>query len=186
MEDIIIRGGFVIDGTGRPGFRADIAVRDGIITDIGDLSGRLALQVLDADGLTAAPGFIDAHTHSDTFFLEDDSGASRLYQGVTTDISGNCGFSRFPALEERLGDDPWHCASYADFLRKYERAGCRMGINQAMLVGHGSLREGVIGPDDHPPTPEELEQMKRLLRRDLETGAWGLSLGLEYSPGCFA
>ena len=186
MEDIIIRGGFVIDGTGRPGFRADIAVRDGIITDIGDLSGRLALQVLDADGLTAAPGFIDAHTHSDTFFLEDDSGASRLYQGVTTDISGNCGFSRFPALEERQGDDPWHCTSYADFLRKYESAGCRRGINQAMLVGHGSLREGVIGPEDRPPTPEELEQMKRLLRRDLASGAWGLSLGLEYAPGCFA
>ena len=186
MEDIIIRGGQVVDGTGRPGYRADVAVRDGIITEIGDLSGRCAAQVLNADGLTVAPGFIDAHTHSDTFFVEDDSGASRLYQGVTTDISGNCGFSRFPALAERLGDDPWRCASFVDFLRKYKKEGCRMGINQAMLVGHGSLREGVIGPEDRPPTEEELGQMKRLLRRDLASGAWGLSLGLEYAPGCFA
>ncbi len=186
MEDIVIRGGRVIDGTGRPACRADVSVRDGIITAVGDLSGCDAAQVLDADGLAVAPGFIDAHTHSDTFFLEDDSGASRLYQGVTTDISGNCGFSRFPALEERLGDSPWHCGSFADFLRKYQHDGCRMGINQAMLVGHGTLREGVIGPDDRPPTVDELEQMKRLLRRDLESGAWGLSLGLEYAPGCFA
>ena len=186
MEDIIIRGGRVIDGTGRPAYRADVAVRDGIITEVGDLSGRDVARVLDADGLTVAPGFIDAHTRSDTFFLEDNSGASRLYQGVTTDISGNCGFSRFPALEERLGDDPWRCASFSDFLKKYEHEGCRIGINQAMLVGHGSLREGVIGPDDRPPTADELEQMRQLLRRDLAAGAWGLSLGLEYAPGCFA
>ncbi len=186
MEDIIIRGGRVIDGTGRPAYRADVAVKDGFITAVGNLSGCDATQVLDADGLAVAPGFIDAHTHSDTFFLEDDSGASRLYQGVTTDISGNCGFSRFPAPEERLGDDPWHCSSFADFLRKYEHDGCRMGINQAMLVGHGSLREGVIGPEDRPPTADELHEMKRLLRRDLDSGARGLSLGLEYAPGCFA
>ena len=186
MDDIIIRGGQVIDGTGRAGYRADVAVRDGIITAIGELSGRGADRVLDADGLAVAPGFIDAHTHSDTFFLDDDSGASKLYQGVTTDVSGNCGYSHFPALEERLGNGPWSCASYADFLRKYDREHCRMGINQVMLVGHGSLREGVIGPDDRPATKDELEQMKRLLRRDLESGAWGLSLGLEYSPGFFA
>ena len=150
MEDIIIRGGRVIDGTDRPAYRADVAVRDGIITAVDDLSGCCAGQVLEADGLAVAPGFIDAHTHSDTFFLEDDSGASALYQGVTTDISGNCGFSRFPALVDRLRDDPWRCASFADFLRKYEDGGYRMGINQAMLVGHGSLREGVIGPEDRP------------------------------------
>ena len=186
MEDIIIRGGKVADGTGRPVFRADVAVKDGIITGIGDLSGCAAARVLDAEGLTVAPGFIDAHTHSDTFFLEDDSGASALYQGVTTHISGNCGFSRFPAREDKLGNDPWDCASFADFLQKYEREGRRMGLNQALLVGHGSLREGVIGPEDRPPTADELEQMKCLLRRDLAAGAWGLSLGLEYAPGCFA
>ena len=186
MEDIIIRGGCVIDGTGSPGRRADVAVRDGIITAVGDLSGRAAARVLDAGGLAVAPGFIDAHTHSDTFFLDDDSGASKLYQGVTTEVSGNCGFSHFPALEERVGEDPWSCASYADFLRKYRDGGCRMALNQAMLVGHGRLREGVVGPDARPVTESELAHMKHLLHRDLEAGAWGLSLGLEYAPGCFA
>ena len=186
MEDIIIRGGQVVDGTGRPAFRADVAVRDGIITAVGGLSGRSAALELDADGLAVAPGFIDAHTHSDTFFLDDDSGASKLYQGVTTEVSGNCGFSHFPGLPERLGDEPWFFASYADFLRQYRDERRRMGLNEVMLVGHGSLREGVVGPEARPATEHELEEMKRLLRRDLEAGAWGLSLGLEYAPGCFA
>ena len=186
VDRIIIRGGTVIDGTGKSGYRADVEVRDGIIAAIGDLSGHYAGQALEADGLTVAPGFIDAHAHSDTAFLQDDSGASKLYQGITTEISGNCGSSPFPALPERMGTNPWHCASFADFLQKFEAEGHRMSINQAMLVGHGSLRYGVIGPEDRPATQEELEQMKRLLRRDLESGAWGLSLGLEYAPGCFA
>ena len=186
MDDILIRGGTVIDGTGRPGFRADVAVQGGQITAIGDLCGQSAGQILDADGLTVAPGFIDAHAHSDTAFLKDDSGASKLYQGITTEISGNCGSSPFPALPERLGEDPWRCACFADFLGKFESEGCRMAVHQAMLVGHGSLREGVIGAADRRVTDAELDQMKALLRRDLAAGAWGLSLGLEYAPGCFA
>ena len=84
MEDIIIRGGTVIDGTGKPGYRADVAVRDGRITAIGDLGDAAAAKVLDAAGLAVAPGFIDAHAHSDASFLRDSSGASKLYQGVTT------------------------------------------------------------------------------------------------------
>ena len=186
MESVIIRGGQVIDGTGRPAYRADVEVRDGIVSAIGNLSGARGDQILDAEGLTVTPGFIDAHAHSDTSFLKDDSGASKLYQGVTAEISGNCGSSPFPALDCRLGDNPWRCASFADFLRKFESEGHRMAISQAMLVGQGSLREGVIGPEDRPATDEELEQMKHLLRRDLAAGAWGLSLGLEYAPGCFA
>ena len=186
MEHVIIRGGTVIDGTGRPGYRADVETRGGIITAIGDLSGQRADQVLNAEGLAVAPGFIDAHAHSDTEFLKDDSGASKLYQGITAEISGNCGSSPFPALPERLGEEPWSCASFADFLRKFDAEGRAMGVSQAMLVGHGSLREGVIGAEARPVTERELERMKTLLRSDLEAGAWGMSLGLEYAPGCFA
>ncbi|MBR3018951.1 MAG: D-aminoacylase [Clostridia bacterium] len=186
MKHVIIRGGTVVDGTGKPAFRADVETRGGVITAIGDLSGQRAEEVLDADGLTVAPGFIDAHAHSDTAFLKDDSGASKLYQGITAEISGNCGSSPFPALPERLGDSPWHCASFADFLRKFDAEGRTMGVSQAMLVGHGTLREGVIGAEARPVTEKELEQMKTLLRRDLEAGAWGMSMGLEYAPGCFA
>ena len=194
MEDIIIRGGTVIDGTGKPGYPADVAVKDGKITAIGDLKDVQAEKVLDASGLVVAPGFIDAHSHSDTAFLRDSSGASKLYQGVTTEVSGQCGYSPFPALPERMnkatseldGDDDWYCQSFDDFVKRFERSKHEMAVNQAILVGHGSLRAGTIGYEDRQVTPEELEQMKTLLRKDLQDGAWGLSLGLEYSPGFFA
>lgn len=186
LHTILIRGGQVVDGTGRPAFRADVEVCGGVITAVGDCSVRHADRVLDAGGLIVAPGFIDAHAHSDTAFLADDSGASKLYQGVTAEISGNCGASPFPAPERPAEEEPWRCASYADFLRQFEKERCQMGVSQAMLTGHGALRESVIGAEDRPPTEKELERMKALLRRDLAAGAFGLSLGLEYAPGCFA
>ena len=180
MEELIIRGGTVIDGTGAPRYKADVAVSGGVITAIGDLTGVQAEKELDAAGFIVSPGFIDAHSHSDTAFLRDSSGASKLYQGVTTEVSGQCGYSPFPALPERLksttseldGDDDWYCASFDDFVKRFEASKYEMAVNQASLVGQ--------------VTPEELEQMKTLLRKDLQDGAWGLSLGLEYSPGFFA
>ena len=181
---LIIRGAMVIDGTGRPGFRGDIAVADGKILTVGDCGGLRAKEEIDAEGLTCAPGFIDAHAHSDTMFMRDGSGASKLYQGITTEISGNCGYSPFPAPEGN--DHPRRFASYADFLRAFSENGSRMAVNQAMLTGHGSLREAVVGESARPATPKEMERMKELLRRDLKAGALGMSLGLEYAPGCFA
>ena len=187
MEDLIIRGGVVVDGSGAVGERNDVAVRGGRISGIGDYAGAAAREILDAEGLVVSPGFIDAHAHSDTAFLLDSSGASKLYQGITTEISGNCGDSPFPCLPERLPvDDPWHCASFDAFVRQFEHSGCSMATNQAMLVGHGALRAAVMGYEDRSPTAGELEEMKALLRRDLSDGAWGMSLGLEYAPGFFA
>ena len=187
MEDILIWGGTVVDGTGRPGYRADVAIRDGKISAIGSLQGMAAYKVLDARGLTVSPGFIDAHAHSDTSFIKDDSCASKLYQGITTEVTGQCGSSPFPALPGRLDKaDAWHCPSFEHFLKQVEDSGHQMAVNQAILVGHGSLRAGVIGYEDRPATEHELDQMKTLLRRDLKAGAWGMSLGLEYSPGFFA
>lgn len=186
MQDIIIRGGLVIDGTGSAGYRADVAVKDGRITAIGDLSGMRAQKELGAAGLAVAPGFIDSHAHSDISFLQDDSSASKLFQGITTEVSGQCGESPFPALPERADATNWQCESFADFVRQFEQGGYAMAVNQAMMVGHGSLRAGVIGYADRPVTAAEMEQMKALLRRDLADGAWGMSLGLEYSPGFFA
>ena len=103
MYDLMIRGGLVMDGTGGAAFRADIGIRDGIIAEIGQLSGTASAKTLEAEGLVAAPGFIDAHAHSDTAFLQDSSGASKLYQGVTTEISGNCGDSPFHACNQAVG-----------------------------------------------------------------------------------
>ncbi len=185
MEDIIIRGGTVIDGTGRPGYRADVAVKDGVITAVGCLDGACAKRELSAEGLCVAPGFIDAHAHSDTSFLKDSSSASKLYQGITTEVSGQCGSSPFPRPVGREADD-WQCGSFDEFVRRFEESGYEMAVNQAMLVGHGSLRAGVIGYGDRAVTAEELDEMMRLLRRDLADGAWGMSMGLEYSPGFFA
>ena len=182
--DIIIRGGTIIDGTGRPRFRGDVAIQEGKIAALGDLSHSRGRQELSAEGLIVAPGFIDAHAHSDTAFTRDDSGASKLYQGVTTEISGNCGDSPFPAAPRNK--DPWQLPSFSDFLNAFQEHGCRMAVNQALLMGHGTLREAVIGEGNRPASPTEMAEMQRLLRRDLEAGAWGLSLGLEYAPGCFA
>lgn len=189
MEDIVIRGGMVADGTGSPAFRADVAVRDGKISAIGsDLSDLQAERLLDAEGCVVAPGFIDAHAHSDTSFLLDSSSASKLYQGVTTEVCGQCGGSPFPALEKycRIDEKEWVCSSFDEFVKRFESGGYSMAVNQAMLTGHGSLRAGVIGYAARAVTRDEMETMKRLLRADLEAGAWGMSLGLEYAPGCFA
>ncbi|MCR5161439.1 MAG: amidohydrolase family protein, partial [Lachnospiraceae bacterium] len=189
MEDIVIRGGMVADGTGSPAFIADVAVRDGKITAIGsDLSDLQAEKILDAEGCVVAPGFIDAHAHSDTSFLLDGSSASKLYQGVTTEVCGQCGGSPFPALEKycRIGEREWVCSSFDEFVKRFESGGYSMAVNQAMLTGHGSLRAGVIAYAARAVTRDEMETMKRLLRADLEAGAWGMSLGLEYAPGCFA
>ena len=184
MYDILIRGGTVMDGSGAPGFRADVAVLDGKIAAVGDLAGESARLVLDAEGLAVAPGFIDAHSHSDTSFLIDSGGASKLYQGITTEISGNCGDSPFPYAGG--GGDIRHSSSFEDFLRAFSAGGYSMAVNQALLVGHGTLRSQVIGDEDRPAGPEDIARMQALLRRERESGAWGLSLGLEYAPGCFA
>ena len=186
MFDLLIRGGTVMDGTGKPGSGADVAVADGRIAAVGDLRGMNARRVLDADGLAVAPGFIDAHAHSDTSFLEDTSGASKLYQGITTEVTGNCGDSPFPCPPGQADGSLRKCPSLDAFIRRFEEGGYSMAVNQAIMVGHGSLRESVIGSEARPAGNAEMEQMKQLLRRELASGAWGLSLGLEYAPGCFA
>lgn len=183
MEDIIIRGGYVVDGTGRERFRADVAVTGDTVTHIGDLSHMQSGQELDARGLIVAPGFVDSHAHSDTCFLTDDSCASKLYQGITLEATGQCGDSPFP---NREGDGPWQLASFDAFVKQFEQQGKKMAVHQALLAGHGSLRAAVMGYEDRKPTREELEKMKVLLERDLASGAWGMSMGLEYAPGFFA
>ena len=193
MDDLIIRGGRVIDGSGAPGYFADVAVKDGRIRAIGDLKGQSARRELNAEGLTVSPGFFDAHCHSDTTFTLGSSGAAKLFQGVTTEVCGQCGFSPFPALPERVTqvdpgegvDKSWYSQSFSDFARRVEDEGWQLGVNLAPLTGHGTLRAGVIGYESRAVTEKELAQMQALLRRDLEDGVWGMSLGLEYSPGCF-
>lgn len=190
--DLILAGGTVIDGTGAPPFLADVGVHDGHIVRIGDLGARSmrsnAKRVLDARGLTVAPGFVDIHTHSDRSIFEWPDAESRVRQGCTTEVTGNCGSSAAPRdasapkdEDEAAFDARWSdFASYAGAWRSNGSA-----LNQGMLVGHGTLRRGVLGDVDRAATPAELAEMERRLEVALNQGALGLSSGLEYVPGIY-
>lgn len=166
--DLLIRGGRVVDGSGAPAFRADVAVRDGRIVRIGDLGEVKAARVIDASGLVVAPGFIDVHTHADEL-AERRRAENFLRMGVTTVVAGNCGSS------------PVEVGKALDAIRK---AG--PSINFATLIGHGSVRQAVMGDAPRAPTPAELDRMKELVARGMREGAVGLSTGLQYMPGRYA
>ncbi|HZV51181.1 MAG TPA: D-aminoacylase [Candidatus Dormibacteraeota bacterium] len=197
--DVLIRNGAVFDGTGAPPLSADVGIVGDRIEAVGDLSAATARLDLDAAGHAVAPGFIDTHTHSDLAWtlgpgLEHVAAAS-VRQGVTTEVCGNCGFSPFPHLSHRRGDVERHLrtlfgATQVDWhdLDGFAAAARRAGLfaNLAPLVGHGSLRVGVLGFEDRPPRDDELAIMKRLLREAFEQGALGFSTGLIYMPGAFA
>ena len=169
-QTIILRGGTVYDGTGRPARQADVVLRGDRIVMVGDAAG-VQGRVIDVSGLIVCPGFIDLHNHSDENIVKPQSRAAVNYrtQGVTTIVTGNCGFGPIDV---------------SDYYRKLADQG--VGVNVAHLVPHGALREHVMGSENRLASPRELERMKRLLRRGLEAGAWGMSTGLIYTPGCYA
>ena len=180
MFDLLIKNGTVIDGTGEAGFTADVAITGEKIAAIEPhIPVEEARQVIDAQGLVVAPGFIDIHSHSDTYFLRDDRGESRIYQGVTTELAGQCGSTIYPCPPEHMerirgfadaAVRNYASASFGEFLEKVQRDGKKMGTNLVPLIGHGALRCGVMGYEDRPATKEELEEMKRLLDEDMAHG----------------
>ncbi len=192
--DLIIKGGTVYDGRGGPPVMCDLGVRGERIVAVGELSGAPARKVLQADGLAVAPGFIDVHSHTDVGLLVNPKAESKIRQGVTTEIAGNCGASPFPLygreaerskeeLREEFELEPdWK--DTAGFLERLERTG--IALNYATLVGHSSIRAAVMGLDNRAPSSAELQAMKKEVAKALEQGALGLSTGLEYTPGCFA
>jgi len=195
MFDIIISGGMIIDGSGKEGYRADLGILKERIAAIGQFVPEMAHRLVDAEGLIVAPGFIDPHTHSDFTILLDPSAESKIRQGVTTEIAGNCGFSVFPVSPESLpavkdytrffpGELPWQWSDYRDYrdLRTSRGIAC----NFASHVGHGMLRLYAMGFSDRPPEAETLGRMASLLKTGLDQGAIGLSLGPGYPPGSYA
>jgi N-acyl-D-amino-acid deacylase len=168
--DLVLAGGMVIDGTGTEGFVADVGVRDGRIAAVGDLAGRSAADRLDVTGHVVAPGFIDPHTHSRGTIFEIPTADNFVLQGVTTLVEGNDGSS------------PLDLAQWYDSLA----ASGGTAPNFAMFVGHGTIREEVLGQDDRAPDDQELATMKGLVAGAMEDGALGLSTGLFYLPGSFA
>ena len=171
MYDILIKNGLVLDGTGSPTMRTQVAIKDGKIAKIARNIPENAKTVIDALGKVVTPGFIDSHSHSDKQFFTCPLQTDKIEQGITTSIAGQCGSSV-------CGEDA------ADFLDHAQ--GIKLGANMALLIGHGTLRKAVLGTEDREPTRQELEQMKAMLRDAMDHGALGVSFGLIYAPGCFA
>src|SRR5882762_518979 len=191
--DILIRGGTVIDGSGRPGAIGDVAVRNGRIAALGRSLPAGSGKVIDAEGLAVAPGFIDIKTHSDFTLPINPKAESKVRQGVTTEIIGHCGFSVAPVLPGKAqlladylsGGAPWlpfREVSFPDYLDTFPN----VAVNAGMLVGHNTLRLMAIGLEDRAPSSAELDQMIALLDEGLGAGALGLSTGLFTPPGSFA
>ncbi len=191
-------GGMVVDGTGADPVHRDVAVEHGTLTVLAPGTAPAGDRI-DVDGLVVAPGFIDVHSHADLEPMTPEGGdplhASRVRQGVTTEIIGNCGFSPFPVpaaaaplVQRFLGVLFGPAADTFENLAAYRAAVESAGLasNVAPLIGHGTLRAATIGMADRPPTPNELIDMEQALRTALEQGAFGLSSGLCYPPATFA
>ena len=190
--DVIVAHARIVDGTGAPWVAGDIGITGDRIVAIGDLHDATATTRVDARGLVAAPGFIDVQGQSEFNILVDNRAASKITQGVTTEITGE-GSSIAPAndrmLKERQDEASkfgvpldWH--TLADYFRHFERT--KSAINLGTFVGAGTVRNFVIGETNRPATPAELDQMRQLVAQAMQDGAWGLSSALQYIPDQYA
>lgn len=196
--DLIIKGGTVVDGTLAPGRRADVAITGGRIVAVGDLDPGEVGQVIDATGKTVCPGFVDIHTHSDLTLLSNPLAHSKIQQGVTTEVVGNCGLGITPLSPDAdrplirsavsyLDVDPsieWTWEDVGTYLDTV--AAARTSLNVASLVGHLPIHASVVGFDDRPATWSEIAAMRGMLSEAMDEGAVGLSTGLMYAPLTFA
>lgn len=189
--DVVINGGRVFDGTGSAPQSLDIGIRGEWIGALGDLSKADAALRLDATGRAVCPGFIDVHSHSDAYVLIEPSAPSKVFQGVTTEVVGNCGASAAPRLDRYLMPSDWRAMKYPGFWRTVAEyrtllEQVKPAVNVVLLIGHNALRASVMGYAERPAGPDDLKAMEELLARSLEEGGAGLSTGLIYSPGMFA
>ena len=192
VYDLIIKNGQLIDGTGSPWYAADLGIKDGHITAIGDLGGAQAKRVIDVHGLTVAPGFIDMLGQSELTLLVDPRAPSKIYQGITTEITGE-GESVAPLDDEMIkenqpGYDHYHLKvdwrTFSEYFARLKKQG--MGINMGTYVGAASVREMVLGYADVQPTPEQLKKMEELVVEAMHQGALGVSTALQYPPAPYA
>jgi N-acyl-D-amino-acid deacylase len=190
--DLIIEHGHIIDGTGSPWYSGDVGIRNGHIAAIGDLANAPARQKIDAQGHVVAPGFIDMLGQSELTILVDPRLPSKIYQGITTEITGEGG-SVAPLNDamisaDRAGYEHLHITpdwrTFREYFARLEKQG--MGINLATYVGATSVRRMVLGEAKVDPTPAQLEQMKQLVDAAMQEGAVGVSTSLQYSPAPYA
>lgn len=191
--DLIFLNGKIVDGTGNPWYKADVGVKNGKIASIGSLKDANAEQVIDIDGLVLSPGFIDIHTHSDMAAFVAPEADSHIYQGVTTDVIGNCGSSGAPMsefLKERhkvIAEEydikiDWE--TFGEYLNRLDSE--KISVNLVPQLGQATTRMAVMGMENREPTPQELEKMKEHVAEAMEAGAFALSTGLWYAPSGFA
>ena len=191
MFDVIIKNAKVVTGSGNPWFWGQVGIKGAKIAAVGHRVNGDGAETVDAGGKVACPGFIDPHTHSDFVFFVDSAAQSKVRQGVTTEITGNCGMSAAPlsGAARHIGH-PLACGyspswtTVAEYLQALAHQ--PKTVNLAPLVGHANLRAAVIGLEDRQPSPEHTQGMIRLLADGLDAGAIGLSLGLYFAPGNFA
>jgi len=195
--DLLIKGGHVVDGTGNPWFKKDIGISEGKVKRVGHIEDD-ARKTIDAKGMIVSPGFVDLHSHDDIGILAYPDAESHIMQGVTTSVVGNCGLSMAPANPNNLAllkrylstslkvgyDYEWGWRTLAEYYEKVERQGTC--LNLAPLVGQGTVRLAVKGFDANEASREEMNEMKELIAQSLEDGAFGMSTGLIYPPGCYS
>lgn len=199
----LIRNGFIADGSGKPGYKADVLLNDGIIEKIAQAIDAASAdaegaQVIDAEGLVVAPGFIDTHSHSDLRVLVEPEVAPKVMQGITTEILGQDGISMAPLPKEYIspwrknlagldGDSDqidWNYETTENYLKMIDEV--KPGLNECYLVPHGNIRMEAMGLENRLPNDEELEKMCAITRREMEAGAVGLSTGLIYMPCAYS
>jgi N-acyl-D-amino-acid deacylase len=192
--DRVLRGALVYDGSGAPAQEADVAVRDGRIAAVARSVDAAGAELIELRRLALAPGFVDIHTHTDLGLLVDPRAASKVRQGVTTEVTGADGSSIGPWSNAQAGsiaddyrrryDVTIDFNDLAGFFRAVDARGA--AVNLASMIGAGTVRGYVIGNADRPATAAELERMRRLIAEAIRAGACGVSSGLEYTPGAFA
>jgi N-acyl-D-amino-acid deacylase len=192
--DILIKNGWLVDGLGDNALKADVGILGERIQAIGNLGVAQARSVIDAAGKAVSPGFIDIHAHTDAVeVLVNPKGESKIRQGVTLEVTGNCGGSSFPCKKEVSEDEKRYQKKYgferdwvdlAGYLARVQKTG--LAFNYITLVGQGTIREYVMNEDPRKPTAAELELMQKLVAEAMEQGAFGISSGLEYTPSGFA
>lgn len=197
--DLIINNGWVIDGTGSPAYRADVAVKGDRIARIAPAIEAEADRIIDASGLRVSPGFIDTHSHDDGFVLARPACDPKILQGVTTEVIGNCGSTLAPLPSDPktylakvamimgggiMPEELYRVRTFADYLDILDKT--ELGVNVAPLVGHTAIRIAAMSWENRPPTADELTEMRRLTAESMEAGAIGFSSGLIYVPAIFA
>jgi N-acyl-D-amino-acid deacylase len=197
--DLVIQNGYVIDGTGRPRYRADIGLLGDRIAAISPTDRLTSANIIDAEGMVVSPGFIDIHSHADWILPLPDHDtilAPLIQQGITTVVTGNCGFSPAPVTQETTAvmDDvsdmlrdrkfDYRWSSLQEFLSYLQSE--KLLVNAVFQAGHGTLRSLVMGARSDVPSSSELEDMRKLLLQSIREGAIGMSAGLAYAPGVFS